>query len=92
MPRPRITLRGDSEYTEDDLWSFLRMHAEVNRANEPAAPPPMGGSPCMQHGWNTQPVNPPGASDQSGKPRPVSAKTWTTHHTHKAHHGRWAGE
>lgn len=85
MTRPRITLRGDDTYTEDDLWAFLRMHAEVNRGNEPVAPsPPSGGSPCMQHGWHAQPTKPPGASPESGKPREVRAKVWTTHHTHKA--------
>jgi hypothetical protein len=84
MTRPRITIRGEHEYTEDDLWTFLRMHAEANRDNEPIAPPPTGGSPCMKHGWRSQPTHPPGASTESGKPKEVRAKLWTTHLTHKA--------
>lgn len=78
-------MRGDNPYEEEDLWTFLRMHAEANADKQPTAPiPPTGGSPCMKHGWNTQSTHPPGASTESGPPKPVRAKLWTTHHTHKA--------
>lgn len=85
MTRPRITVRGDGPVNEAELWDYLRAHAEVNRDNIPKAPPPTGGtSHFMQHGWRAQPVNPPGASPESRQPRPVRAKLWTTHHTHRA--------